>query len=85
MKGQKSRKKVKKDQISNFIKYKHVVRQNEALDVKVSKKVVLRSFQFIKGQNLRKKLIKVSNLIKRIQIVHQIGLANLKPRAKRET
>ena len=35
MKGQKLRKKVKEDQISNFIKSKHIVRQNEALDVNV--------------------------------------------------
>ena len=42
MKGQKLRKKVKADRISNFIKSKHIVRQDEALDVKISKKVVLR-------------------------------------------
>ena len=40
MKGQKLRKKVKEDQISNFIKSKHIVRQNEALDVNFSMKVV---------------------------------------------
>ena len=40
MKGQKLRKKVKEDQIMNFIKRKHIARQNEALDVNFSRKVV---------------------------------------------
>ena len=50
-------------QISNFIKSRQIIYQNNAFGVSFSKKVVLRSSEVSQGQKSRKK-VKFSNLMK---------------------